>query len=339
MKDKPNIEAVVTSAEAFHQMSFNIVDDPNSTAHPAVLDPVVREAVSWAIDKPTLVDRVLRGYGEPGTTPIVPLYDQWHWEPPAEEAIGFDPAEATRLLEEAGYVDTDSDGIREMPGRARPARVAAVHRHHRSRRDQGGALRRRRGSETSGSTSSTKSMTDSKLYDQWYGFDWDMIIYSWGMGPDPDFILSSFTSEQCGYWSDTCYANPEYDDLYEEQQVALDRTERQGIVYRDAADDLRGHARDRAVVPQLLRGVAVRPLGGLRSLARARRRGVLGQPLLVRRARAGDQRARRWRTDSGMPAAVWVGGLVAVAAVVGVTILARRRRSEHYAALTTTSRR
>ena len=37
-------------------------------------------------------------------------------------------------------------------------------------------------------------------------------------------------------------------------------------------------------------------------------------------------------TDSGMPAAVWVGGLVAVAAVVGGTILARRRRSEHYAA-------
>ena len=67
-------------------------DDPKSTAHPAVLDPVVRgggrvgdrQGRPWSIAS-------LRGYGTPGTTPIVPLYDFWHWEPPAEEAIGFDP--------------------------------------------------------------------------------------------------------------------------------------------------------------------------------------------------------------------------------------------------------
>ena len=44
--------------------------------------------------------------------------------------------------------------------------------------------------------------------------DWDTIIYSWSVGADPDFILSSFTSRQCGFWSDTCYSNPEYDEPY-----------------------------------------------------------------------------------------------------------------------------
>ena len=122
-------------------MSFNIVDDPKSTAHPAVLDPVVREAVSWAIDKPTLVDRVLRGYGEPGTTPIVPLYDFWHWEPPAEEAIGFDPIEANRLLDDAD-TSTRTATASARCRRRRPAPVATVHRHHRSRRDQGCPVRR-----------------------------------------------------------------------------------------------------------------------------------------------------------------------------------------------------
>ncbi len=40
VKDKPNIEAVVTSAEAFHQLSFNLVGrSRTSTAHPAVLGP------------------------------------------------------------------------------------------------------------------------------------------------------------------------------------------------------------------------------------------------------------------------------------------------------------
>ena len=36
--------------------------------------------------------------------------------------------------------------------------------------------------------------------------------------------------------------------------------------------------------------------------------------------------------DSGISAGVWIGGLAAVAALVGGMILVRRRRSEHYAA-------
>ena len=112
----------------------------------------------------------------------MPLYDSWHWEPPAEEAIGFDPAEATRLLDEAGYVDTDGDGIREMPGGGDPLEwrlfiattdPAAI----KAAPFVEGWLR------DIGIDASTKSMTDSKLYDQWYGFDWDLIIYSWGVGP------------------------------------------------------------------------------------------------------------------------------------------------------------
>ena len=87
-------------------------------------------------------------------------------------------------------------------------------------------------------------MTDGKLYDVWLGsLDWDLIIYSWGVGPDPDFILSSFTTEQCGFWSDTCYSNPEYDELYKEQQTTIDEdarqeivTEMQQIIYRDTPE-------------------------------------------------------------------------------------------------------
>jgi hypothetical protein len=41
-------------------------------------------------------------------------------------------------------------------------------------------------------------MTDPQLFHQWYAFDWDMLIYSWGTGPDPDFLLSSFTNHECG---------------------------------------------------------------------------------------------------------------------------------------------
>ena len=43
--------------------------------------------------------------------------------------------------------------------------------------------------------------------------DYDLYIWGWGPDPDPDFILSTFTANQCGGWSDTCYSNPAYDQL------------------------------------------------------------------------------------------------------------------------------
>ncbi len=331
-EDPSEIGTATTSAEAFHQMSFNIVDDPSSTAHPAVLDPVVRQAVSWALDKQTMVDRVVRGYAVPGTTPIVPLYDFWHWEPPAEEKIGFDPAEANRLLDEAGYLDTDGDGVREMPGGGDPLEwrlfVATTDSDGiKAAPFVQGYLR------DIGIEASVRSMTDSKLYDQWYGFDWDLIIYSWGVGPDPDFILSSFTSGQCGYWSDTCYANPEYDDLYKEQQVTLDVDERQAIVhemqqilYRDTPEIVLWYP------------------NGFEAWRADRWEGFLPWPepdgvvfwgnpysaLNVRRvANATSSSAS---SDSGLPAAVWIGGAVLVVAVIGGVVAVRRRRDEHYAA-------
>jgi peptide/nickel transport system substrate-binding protein len=228
--ERPDIATAIDSAAGFYQMAFNLSEDPSSGAHPAVGDPAFRWAVAHAMDKATLVDRVARGYAEPGSSPIVPLYDYWHWEPPPEEAIGFDLEEAGRLLDEAGYLDTDQDGIRESPDGGPPLELklltastdAALFK---SAPFIEGWL------ESIGIDVTVTTMTDAKLYDIWLeSLDWDLIIYVWGVGPDPDFILSSFTTGQCGFWSDTCYSNPEYDRLYRQQQSTIDETERQAIV-------------------------------------------------------------------------------------------------------------
>jgi peptide/nickel transport system substrate-binding protein len=229
VKDRPGISSAAMSAEAFWQLSFNVVDDPESTANPAVLDPQVRHAVEYAIDRQALVDRVLKGYATPGSTVIAPVYDYWHWQPPEGEYRTFDPAEANRILDEAGYLDTDGDGVREMPGGGEPLDF----RMFLAVTDPDGleaAPFLRGWLRDIGIDVTIGTMTDGKLYDNWYSFDWDMIVYSWGTNPDPDFLLSTFTSGQCGYWSDTCYANPEYDDLYKEQQTTIDREQRLEVV-------------------------------------------------------------------------------------------------------------
>jgi peptide/nickel transport system substrate-binding protein len=175
-------------------------------------------------------------------------------------------------------------------------------------------------------------MTDSKLYDQWYGFDWDLIIYSWGVGPDPDFILSSFTSGQCGYWSDTCYANPEYDRLYKEQQVTLDAAERQAIVmemqqmlYRDLPEIVLWY-------PNSFEAWRADRWTGF--LPWPEPDGVMfwGNPYSVLNVRPVADAPTSAQSDSGLPAMVWVGAAAVLVAAIAGVVLVRRRRDEHYAA-------
>jgi peptide/nickel transport system substrate-binding protein len=175
-------------------------------------------------------------------------------------------------------------------------------------------------------------MTDSKLYDQWYGFDWDLTLYSWGVGPDPDFILSSFTSNQCGYWSDTCYANQEYDQLYKEQQTTLDPEARQDIVvqmqqmiYRDTPEIVLWY-------PNTFEAWrADRWTGFLRW---PEPDGVVfwGNPYSAINVRPVGDAASRATGDSGLPAGIWIGAVALVIVAIGGVVLARRRRDEHYAA-------
>ena len=73
-------------------------------------------------------------------------------------------------------------------------------------------------------------MNDAKLTDIWYSNDYDMYIWGWGIEPDPNFQLSVFQENQCGVWSDTCYSNPEYDQLFKDQQAAATVEEREQIV-------------------------------------------------------------------------------------------------------------
>ena len=76
----------------------------------------------------------------------------------------------------------------------------------------------------------TEAVNDSKLGDIWYANDYDLYIWGWGVEPDPNFQLSTYTTSQCGVWSDTCYSNKEYDQLFQQQQKAATVEERESIV-------------------------------------------------------------------------------------------------------------
>ena len=79
----------------------------------ARLDPTVRTALAMATNKSWIASSIYEGLAQEASTVTSPLNTRWHYEPNATERIQFDPEGARQMLESAGYVDTDDDGIRE----------------------------------------------------------------------------------------------------------------------------------------------------------------------------------------------------------------------------------
>jgi peptide/nickel transport system substrate-binding protein len=80
-----------------------------NNARPPFDDPNVRRAMAHAVNRQEIIDALLYGEGELATSTIPP----WHDMHPDVEPLPFDRARAQQLLDEAGWLDRDGDGIRE----------------------------------------------------------------------------------------------------------------------------------------------------------------------------------------------------------------------------------
>ena len=84
-----------------------IVQDP----HPVLADPSVRQAIARALDYKTIVESIYLNRGYQITSNVLPIIPWAH--DATIEPYTYDPTAARQLLESAGWVDTNNDGIRE----------------------------------------------------------------------------------------------------------------------------------------------------------------------------------------------------------------------------------
>lgn len=80
--------------------------------HPALQDARVRQAIALSIDRQALIREVLLEQ----TAPAATYWDNTPYIDPSIQPWGYDPEGARRLLDEAGWVDSDGDGVREKEG-------------------------------------------------------------------------------------------------------------------------------------------------------------------------------------------------------------------------------
>jgi peptide/nickel transport system substrate-binding protein len=77
-------------------------------------DPAVRQALQWATPKQQIIDSLWGGMFEPAYGPLSP--GLLGYDPGLEAMYGYDPERARQILEAAGWVDANGDGIREKDG-------------------------------------------------------------------------------------------------------------------------------------------------------------------------------------------------------------------------------
>jgi peptide/nickel transport system substrate-binding protein len=102
-----NIELVFSSYN--EGWFFNI--DPE-TAHPAMLDKNVRLALAMAFNRDQINTDLNLGI----TYTPASYWENTPYARPDAEPYPYDPEEAARLLDEAGWVDSDGDGVRDKDG-------------------------------------------------------------------------------------------------------------------------------------------------------------------------------------------------------------------------------
>lgn len=77
-------------------------------------DVRVRRAINYGIDKQTVVDLLLFGWADPAYGPL--KQSTFGYDPAVRDMYTYDPERAAELLVEAGWVDSNGDGIRDRDG-------------------------------------------------------------------------------------------------------------------------------------------------------------------------------------------------------------------------------
>lgn len=94
-----------------------------NTQSPPLGERALRQALALGADRERLIADALEGQALPLYAPILPT--SWAYNPAVEQAA-YDPARARALLADAGWTDTDGDGIRDKEGKALEVEIACL---------------------------------------------------------------------------------------------------------------------------------------------------------------------------------------------------------------------
>jgi peptide/nickel transport system substrate-binding protein len=190
--------------------------------NPKFKDKRVRQALAHLVDKKEIIDVLLYGMGEPVIGPINPSKSYYNKDL-VEREFSIDKAKA--LLKEAGWEDTDGDGVvdKEIEGKRVPMKINLKYNSGNDRRKNECVLfkesAKRAGIEVEVVTREwTAFLEENKRR------EFEMFCAGWVQSPIPDDLkqiwhTESDTPDGSNY---TGFGTPETDKIIEQIQVTLD---------------------------------------------------------------------------------------------------------------------
>jgi peptide/nickel transport system substrate-binding protein len=254
LQTEPNVKTTVGSANGWTQLAFNsygtgtgktIKGGGPSTK--ALLDPAFRDALGYAVDKPLLVDRVLGGYGDVGTTIVPPVIPAFHVEPTTPRH--FDIELAKQKLDAAGYKLDSSNKRLDKEGKAITLRLYMPDSDENYPKaaefikDWYGQLGIGVQTQVFDSDTLVDILLPPEAGDK-YKANYDIELWGWAGNPDPNGLLAIFRCDEIGNLSDSNWCSKDYDALYDQESLLAGDarkevlTQMQNMVYDQAVYDI-----------------------------------------------------------------------------------------------------
>ena len=246
----------------FYNLDYNYI--ALNDRSPLFQDARTRRAMTMLLDRAAIVRGLYKGSARIISGP-------WAPDSPAYEAsvppLPFDPAGAARLLDEAGWKDTDGDGIRDRNGRpfAFDLLVSAGSEIGRQIDEMLSAELAR-----IGVTARIRTLEWAAFVEKVDAGDFEAASLAWSAvdpNPDPYFYWHSSQCSPQGL-NNGCYASPEADRLMEQARLETDpahRREALGRLHRLLRDDAPAifvvNAAQKVAFRKRIRGLTTSPLG------------------------------------------------------------------------------
>ncbi|NMB45697.1 MAG: hypothetical protein GX998_04720 [Firmicutes bacterium] len=222
----PQVQAIkrlqvsLDPGSAYTHMTFNL-------DKPLFKDKRVRQALNYALPRQLIVEKVLKGVGMAATTSTAPIL--WAYDDTLEP-YPFDLEKAKNLLTDAGWVDTDGDGIRDKNGK--PLAFSLSTSAGAKERAQIAQIAKQFWKEI-GVDLEIKLVEATMLFgDILENRKFDMIMFGWATPADPDEFTLYHSSQiptpknkMLGQ-NYAGYVNSKVDELLEEGKSLLEQEER-----------------------------------------------------------------------------------------------------------------
>jgi peptide/nickel transport system substrate-binding protein len=217
----PNLQLVQSPGVNVQYIGFNNESAPLNNAR-------VRQAIAYAINRESIITNLLQGQARIAHS-ILPQ-ESWAYST-TQKTYNYDPAQAKKLLDEAGFTDPDGDGPKMRFAEPLNFKISASNA---VVRQFSGVIQN--SLREVGIPVNIETLEDNTLREAQRNGQYQLTAGRWvGGNQDPIFLRDLFTYLTGGNFNRGRYRNPELDKILGEAVTTADRTKAKAL-YAEAQD-------------------------------------------------------------------------------------------------------